>query len=133
MLTPRALRQGFTLIEVVVALVILSTAVLGLAATAGRLSTAASSAELRALALESVEDRLARVRLDPRYGLLDSIYTGTETDVLGTETPGYSRKTTISHVQQGNPVSVDYTKILVEVTGPMLSPPIARQITIAAP
>ena len=125
-------RAGFTLVEVVVALVILSTAVLGLAATSSRLATTANTAELRALALEAVEDRVAEVRLDPRYSALDSLYQGTESDILGTSMRGYDRTTTITRVLSTSP-ALDYTRISVKVTGPLLTEPISRQISVAAP
>ena len=125
-------RAGFTLVEVVVALVILSTAVLGLAATSSRLATTANTAELRALALEAVEDRVAEVRLDPRYSALDSLYDGTETDILGTSLAGYDRTTTITRVLSTSPV-MDFTRVTVEVTGPLLTEPISRRISVAAP
>lgn len=121
---------GFTLVEVVVALVILSVAVLGLGASATRLTTTATGAEQRALALQLVEDRIARVRLDPRYGGLDTLYVGTETNVLGA---GSARATAVVHVQQTTPVPLDYKRISVTVTGPFLQPPISRQIVVAAP
>jgi prepilin-type N-terminal cleavage/methylation domain-containing protein len=126
-------RGGFTLVEVVVALVILSTAVLGLAATSSRLATSATNAELRALALEAVQDRVAEVRLDPRYTALDSLYDGTESEILGASRPGYDRTTTVTRLQVTNPSPMDYTRIVVEVTGPLLNEPIQRQIVVAAP
>jgi prepilin-type N-terminal cleavage/methylation domain-containing protein len=126
-------RDGFTLVEVVVALVILSTAVLGLAATSSGLATTANTAQLRALALEAVEDRVAEVRLDPRYSALDSLYDGTEADILGTAIPGYDRTTTITRVSVTTPTPLDYTRIVVEVTGPLLTETIQRHIVIAAP
>ena len=123
-------RSGFSLVEVVVALVILSTAVLGLASSASRLTTTAAAAQVRALAMESVQDRLARVRLDPRYGALDSLYTGTDVDLFGI--PGLTRTTRVVHVLQASP-SLDYKQILVTVTGPTLESPVSRVIVIAAP
>lgn len=124
-------RRGFTMIEVIVALVILSTAVLGLGASASRLAMSAATAEIRAVALESVEDQIARIRLDPRYTELDSLYAGVDNNVLGIG--GYTRTTSIVHVQQGSPVTLDYKKISVVVTGPMLTPSISREIVIAKP
>jgi prepilin-type N-terminal cleavage/methylation domain-containing protein len=123
-------RSGFSLVEVVVALVILSTAVLGLASSASRLTTTAAAAQVRALAMESVQDRLARVRLDPRYGALDSLYTGTDTDISGIK--GLTRTTKVVHIKRTSP-SLDYKQILVTVTGPTLETPVSRVIVIAAP
>jgi prepilin-type N-terminal cleavage/methylation domain-containing protein len=130
MLTGNA-RSGFTLVEVIVALLILSTAVLGLAGSASRLATTSATAELRALALQSVEDRLARIRMDPRYGGLDTLYSGVESGLFAIE--GITRTTTVTHVQQTTPLVLDYTRISVTVEGTLLSEPISRQIVIAAP
>ena len=130
MLTGNA-RSGFTLVEVIVALLILSTAVLGLAGSASRLATTSATAELRALALQSVEDRLARIRMDPRYGGLDTLYSGVETGLFAID--GITRTTRVTHVQQTTPLVLDYTRISVTVEGTLLSEPISRQIVIAAP
>src|SRR5690606_23014601 len=94
-------RGGFTMVEITVALVILSVAVLGLAGSASSLATAASTAELRAQAVHSALDRLARVDADDRYGGLDTLYAGTETGVL--PVPGSTRVTTIEHVSVTSP------------------------------
>ena len=128
MLTAR--QEGFTLVEVVVALVILSTAVLGLATSTSRLSTAAASAEIRALGLMSAEDVLSRARLDPRYGALDSVYAGVDEDLLGIE--GLTRTVEVEHVRQTNP-DLDYKRISVTISGPLLDPPLSRQLVIGAP
>jgi len=127
----RERQAGFTLVEVIVALVILAVAVLGLASSGARLATTGATAELRALALEGVEDRLARVRLDPRYGGLDTLYAGVDTDLFGIE--GLTRTTSVVHVQTAAPGAVDYRRITVTVTGPLLTPPVSRQLIVAAP
>ena len=123
-------RSGFSLVEVVVALVILSTAVLGLASSATRLTTTAAAAQVRALAMESAQDRLARVRLDPRYGALDSLYSGTDENLFGST--GLTRTTRVVHILRTSP-SLDYKQIMVTVTGPTLETPVSRVIVIAAP
>ena len=128
MLTSAQRQAGFTLVEVVVALVILSVAVLGLGASSARLTTTAASAEVRALAVQLADDRIVRVRLDPRYGGLDSLYAGVEDDILG---PGSRRTTTVVHVQETNPV-LDFKRISVTVEAPFLDA-ISRQIVVAAP
>jgi len=122
--------SGFTLVEVIVALVILSVAVLGLSASAARLTTNAADAELRARALYSVQDRLALIQVDPRYADLDSLYDGSE-PALGMT--GFTRTTTVTHVVQTNPTPLDYKVVAVVVDGPPLPSPISRQIVVAAP
>ncbi len=127
----RDARGGFTLVEVIVAMTILSVAVLGLASSTARLTTTSASAELRALALEAAEDRLGRVRLDPRYGGLDTLYSGVDTDLFGIA--GMTRTTSVDHVQQSSPHPLDYKRVTVTITGPRLDPPISRRLVIAAP
>ncbi len=124
-------RQGFTMVEVIVALVILAAAVLGLGASASHLATSAATAEIRAVALQSVEDQIARIRLDPRYSELDSLYAGVDDSVMGIG--GYKRTTSMVHVQQGSPVTLDYLRISVVVSGPLLIPSISREIVVAKP
>ncbi|MEQ8330074.1 MAG: prepilin-type N-terminal cleavage/methylation domain-containing protein [Longimicrobiales bacterium] len=125
--TPR--RDGFTLVEVVISLVILSVAVLGMGVSASRLATVAATAELKALAIQAADDRIARVRLDPRYAALDSVYGGEEENVIG---PNTSRTTQVRHIQETNP-PLDYKIILVSVSAPFIGDPVTRQIVIGAP
>jgi prepilin-type N-terminal cleavage/methylation domain-containing protein len=127
----RGRAAGFTLVEVVVALVILTTAVLGLAASASRLATTSATAELRALALQSVEDQIARIRLDPRYGGLDTLYAGVESGLFSIQ--GITRTTTVTHVQQTTPLVLDYKRISVTVEGTLITEAVSRQIVVAAP
>jgi len=124
-------RAGFTLVEVIVALLLLTTAVLGMAGSASRLATTTATSELRALARQSVEDRLARIRMDPRYGALDTLYAGVESGLFSI--PGITRTTTVTHVTQTTPLVLDYRRIAVTVEGTFLTTPISRQIVIAAP
>jgi prepilin-type N-terminal cleavage/methylation domain-containing protein len=130
MLSARA-RAGFTMVEVIVALVILGVAVLGLSASAASLATRAADAELRARALHAVQDRLARIQVDPRYAQLDSLYDGIQTGALGL--PGFTLTTTVTRVVQTTPTPRDFTLVDVIVAGPALSEPVQRQLLVAAP
>jgi len=125
--------RGFTLLEVLVALIILTVAILGVASSAGRLSTVSAHTQVRTLALQSVEDRLSLIRLDPRYVELDSIYAGQEDELPGLD--GFKRTTEIARTedtQEGGTV-IDYQHISVTVEGPGLPKPITRTITLGAP
>ena len=123
-------RQGFTMVEVIVALAILSTAVLGLAGSATRLTTAAATAEVRAQATYSAQDRIGRIEMDGRYTLLDSLYEGVE---AGVPADGFTRTTTVEHVSTTSPDTLDYRVITVQVVGPGLTAPVERTLMVAAP
>ncbi len=124
---------GFTLIELTVALVILAVVCLGMASSAGVVGRYAAETELRAAAMQAVQDRISEIRVDPRYGRLDSIYGGTETNLTGL--PGFSRKTTIEHIVETvtGGGEVDYKIISVAVIGNQITGTLSRRIVMAAP
>jgi prepilin-type N-terminal cleavage/methylation domain-containing protein len=124
-------RGGFTLVEVIIALVILAAAVLGLAGSATKLTTAASSAELRALALYSVEDRITQIDLDTRYSQLETLYDSVQPNALGL--PGFTRTTTITHITNDGGETVDYKVVSVVLDGPQLTAPVSRRLVVPAP
>ncbi len=126
-------RRGFTLVELMISLVILTLAVFGIAASAGRLGGAAGEAEVKALAVQAAEDRLNLVVLDPQYDSIASRYLGTESTVLGL--PGATRETLIQRyrlLQAGGGV-LDYTRITVKVAGAGLAVPVVRETVVGAP
>lgn len=127
MLTARA---GVTLVGVIVALVIVSAAVLGLAGSATRLSTSTATAEVRAEAVRAAEDRIRRIEMDGRYDLLDSLYEAVENGVPG---PGFVRSTTVELIQLTSPDTLDYLMVTVNVTGPGLPAPVKRTLVVAEP
>jgi prepilin-type N-terminal cleavage/methylation domain-containing protein len=131
MLTDRNASRGFTMVEVIVALVILSVAVLGLSGSAATLSTRAADAELRARALHAVQDRIAQVQIDPRYGELETLYAGTQTGALGMS--GFTLTTTITRVLQTTPTALDYKIVSVTLTGPQLTASVSRRLVVGAP
>ena len=118
-------KSGFTIIEVLVALVILSFAVLGLAGSATSLTTAAATAETRAQALYAAQDRISMIAADPGYDDLDD-YDGTEND---TPAPGYTRVTTVTHVTSND---MDFKLVTVVVHTPE-SRSFERVTVVAAP
>jgi prepilin-type N-terminal cleavage/methylation domain-containing protein len=126
-------RAGFTLVEICIALVILSAAVLGMAASTGRMLQPTGDAEVDFQALQSVEDRLAEISLDPRYTLLDSIYAGTETNL-----PGLTNATRVTAVTRTKTAGtggafLDYQTIVVTVSGGRLKQPVFRKLIMGSP
>ena len=125
--------DGFTLVEIMVAIVMLSVAVLGLAASSSKMLEPTNSAETEFIALQYVEDRLAEIRMDPRYGVLDSIYAATESTLPGL--PGAQRVTAFTRTRtlQGTGKYVDYWTVNVTVSGGLIPAPVVRSLIMAAP
>ena len=123
-------RQGFTLVEVMVALVILMVVLVSFAAATGRLLHTVVMSDRREAAMRLVADRLELIRMEPSYARLDSLYPGIEANF--STLPGFTRTTVIVRAGGvGQPV--DYKKITVTVSGPGLLVPESRTVTVAAP
>jgi prepilin-type N-terminal cleavage/methylation domain-containing protein len=123
-------RTGFTLIEVIIALVILTVVVLGMAMGTGRFMHTVAEADRRGAALQLAADRLDLILLDLDYSGLDTLYVASESGFV--TLPGMVRTTEI--VQVGGPQhSRDHKKITVTVNGPGLVTPVTRSATVAAP
>ena len=126
-------QAGFTLIEITIAILILTGAVLGIAASTGRLIQSAGETEIQFNALQSVEDRLSLIRLELRYGLLDSIFGGEESNLPGLE--GVTRTTRITRTQttvSGGKI-LDYTTVIVTMSGGGLQNDVYRKLVLGAP
>ncbi len=123
---------GFTLIEIVIAISILSVAVLGIASSTARMLIPATVAELEFQALQSVESRMALIRLEPRYTLLDSLYEGTTTNMPGLTDVTRTTAVTRKQVDLGGGKMWDYTEVVVTMSGGRLPSDISRKVTIGA-
>jgi prepilin-type N-terminal cleavage/methylation domain-containing protein len=125
-------QRGFTLVEMAVAILLLTVLVLGIAATTGQIMQAAGSTSVRAEALQAVEGRIARIQMEPRYTVLDSLFGGQETDLPGLA--GYTRTTVINRTTATGEAGriVDYKTITVSISGPGLKT-IIRTIVRGAP
>lgn len=122
-------RTGFTLIEVMIALVILGIAALSLMRVTSRMIRSVTDDRTRTLASASADARIAEVRAWPTYATLESKYAGTETNVPIT---GLTRVTTIVRTGGLNQTN-DYKRITVTVSGTQLTSNVARTVTIAPP
>jgi prepilin-type N-terminal cleavage/methylation domain-containing protein len=125
-------RQGFTLVEMTVALVILAIGILGIASSASRLGQVSTTAQVEAMALQSVQDRVSMVLLHPNYAKLDSLYSKTEDNIPAT---GFQRVTKVTRtITTGSGgQKTDMSSITVTVSGARLANPISRTQTVGAP
>lgn len=122
--------RGFTLIEVMMALVILMVVLLGFAVSSTRLLHTVTMSDRQESAIQLASSRLELVQLEPNYAALDSLFVRTETNFP--TLPGVTRTTTITRFGgPGQPI--DYKRITVTVAGPGLLAPVVRTTTVAAP
>lgn len=123
-------RDGFTLLEVLIAMVILGFVVLGVqAAMTDRMVRDLGWQESRMVANQLAMDRIHALQADPVYATLATRYAGTERTLPGA--PGFERTTTFTSTQLrgGN----TYVTATVRVTAPRLPRPVSRTIIIASP
>jgi prepilin-type N-terminal cleavage/methylation domain-containing protein len=121
-------RGGFTLIEVLIAVTILSVVVLMMAAPASKFLSVTAKSQRRVAASSVADAQIAAVRMYPNYDSLRIKFDSTRNNV---PFPGYTRQTQV--IRTGVNTTGDVTRVVVTVTGPGLATPIKRYATIAAP
>lgn len=123
-------RRGFTLIEVMISLVLLTVVLLGLASSMGAFVKGVANADRSAAAATAADDRIAAIQLHPNYGTVDSVFTGSESNLTGL--PGFTRTTSFVRVGGAGQAN-NYKRVTVSVSGPGLTTPVSRTVTVAAP
>jgi prepilin-type N-terminal cleavage/methylation domain-containing protein len=132
----RQSRKGFSLIEVLVALVILTVVLTGLGRFVGKFIHGVTTSSARTTAAEVARSRIERIKADPRYTTLTTLFgSGASADTTGF--PGFARmrrRTFVVRDQSGTPAR-DWTTITVKVTDPSTLPgdTISLTTTVAAP
>ena len=125
------MRDGFTIVEILLSLLLLSFVVLGFQAATGEIIHYAAQSDRALVAVQLAEDRLELIRLDPDYEALEARYEGVETL---TDFPGLTRSTVIARTETTVPTGLlDYHRITVTVSGSGLRSPAARTLVVAAP
>ncbi len=114
-------RRGFTLIEVMIAIVILTVVLAGLGRFVAVFMHGVRTTTARTMATEVARARMQLVASDPRYTTLVSNFsTGLAADTTGfSGFPLMRRRTFVSRDQSGAPAR-DITTITVQVTDPTL-------------
>lgn len=119
---------GFTLVEVLIALAMLSVVLLAAAASTTKYLGVITRNRMRIQAAAVADAQIAKVRVSPAY---DSLTVRFDSTRSGVPFPGYTRSTRV--IRSGAGSTTDVTKIRVTVSGPELSSPVVRYATIAAP
>ena len=127
-------RRGFTLIEVLLAMVILVLITTTFAKFASDFARGMTGSAVRVVSAGVAQDRLELIRADPRYARLVSLYNSG----AGADTTGFSgfplmrRITSIVRDQGGTPPR-DRTTITVRVFDPRLRDTVSVTSIIASP
>jgi Tfp pilus assembly protein PilV len=121
---------GMTLVEVLVALVLLAGVLLALGRFSGTLARTTGTARLVATATQLVADRLETVKGAPRYIAIESLYVANETNLTGFK--GFTRQTQVLRVGGAASDSIDYKIVTVTVSNPSLTKSV-RKSTVIAP
>jgi type II secretion system protein I len=124
----RTSTAGFTLVEVLIALAMLSVVLLAAAASTTKYLGVITRNRIRIQAAAMADAQIAKVRVSPAYDSLTVRFDSSRTNV---PFPGYTRSTRV--VRTGAGTSNDVTKIRVTVSGPELATPVVRYATLAAP
>jgi prepilin-type N-terminal cleavage/methylation domain-containing protein len=131
----RKAEAGFTLIEVAIAVTILSIALLIIPYAGIRFTRAVATNRIRNEANALADAWIARCRAEPNYAALDSTGTGKcRGTVTGLGTYSFTRTTTVTGDATLSGVADslnDYKRITVVVTASGLTPSVSRTITVA--
>lgn len=123
-------RAGMTLMEVMVALILLAGVLLSLGKFSAGMARTTGTARLLATATQLVSDRIGIVKGAPRYSAIESLYVATEVSVAGFT--DFKRTTMVKRIGGMPTDSIDYKIVTVEVSNASLSKPV-RKSTVIAP
>jgi prepilin-type N-terminal cleavage/methylation domain-containing protein len=122
-------RNGFTMIEVIVASVILGAALLAMAGFTVRYQHVDATARILNEAQQAANERLERVRTAQPYLSIDTMAT-TESSLVGY--PGYVRQTIVTRVGGAAADTVDYKIVTVRVTTPGVARVVSKTSFVGA-
>ena len=122
-------RQGMSLVEVIVAMLLLVSVVLVLGGFSAKFAQAANQAHLVVLANEIAATRLDAVRQQPTYAAVDSL---ARTDTVKADFSTYTRRTWIVRIGGAVTDSVDYKLVTVTVTHPAMRKTVTKTTAVAA-
>jgi prepilin-type N-terminal cleavage/methylation domain-containing protein len=127
----RRSRSGFSLVEVIVAMTILTGALLGFAAVAQKFTRSNTDVLTRTMASEIANARIEQIKGARPYATLVSTYNNVSESWSGTNAwAGFARRTVVTRT--GPSATADYVTVTVIVSGRGLNPVIRRTTSIAA-
>jgi prepilin-type N-terminal cleavage/methylation domain-containing protein len=122
-------RHGMTLIETLIAVVILGTALVGLGNFMAKFSHATRVAGLQQRALDLASDRIDSVKHSATYISIDSMAA---IQMVSADSAIYQVQTIVQHIGGAPTDTLDYKVITVAVTIPSVTLPLRKTTIIAA-
>ncbi len=129
---PRMHREGFTIVEVVMSLVLLSFMVMAFQAATGEIIHSSTQSDRSAVAGQLVQDRLDLILLDSDYEGLVTRYA--ETAMTLPDYPDLRRTTRIHRTRSVLATGIlDYVTVTVTIDGGSLRRSVSRTAVVGAP
>jgi prepilin-type N-terminal cleavage/methylation domain-containing protein len=120
-------RRGMTLIEVMIALSIITTAMLGLGAFLPNFMHVSAQGTIQSAASDIAVTQVETIKAWPTYSTLSTFAATTSTGL--TNCLGCTRVTAVTHTLT---TTADYETISVTVSGPNIAVPVEKTTVIAA-
>jgi prepilin-type N-terminal cleavage/methylation domain-containing protein len=124
----RSARRGMTLIEVMIALSIITTSMLGLGAFLPNFMHVSAQGTILSAASDIAVSQIETIKAWPTYSTLASTFAGSVSSGL-TNCTGCTRVTVITHTLT---TIADYETVSVTVTGPNILTPVEKTTAIAS-
>ena len=121
--------KGMTLLETMIAVTILATAMIGMAQFMANFAHATKTSAVEAGALDLATQRIDAVMHAPTYASIDSMAA---TEAVTADSTGYQRQTLVTHVGGGASDTQDFRTVTVVVTPPGGISPTRKTTVIAA-
>lgn len=123
-------RRGFSLVEIIVALTILTGSLLGFALVSQRFLRANTDVSTRTLASDLASTRIEQIKGTRAYTTLVTTFNNQVETWSGTSI--YTGFTRTTYVTRTSTATNDYTTVTVVVSGRALAPVVRRTTAIAA-
>lgn len=121
----RLARRGISILEVVIALSILGTSLIGMAEYGRRYARSNANSTTLNNSLDLASARVERVKAERNYTSMDTL-AATETSI-----PGYANYTRVTKITRTNNSQYDYKTVTVTVTHPAMTGSVKKTTAVA--